>query len=97
MMYCPTSVDPIWLPYGSGIVEEVNPLSGADGTLFCQSEILMSPSQAMDPRLEFSEAPKSELQSGLLPDAVRPLEAELCQFEASGKRPSRKVTESWGG
>ncbi len=58
MMYYPTSVDPIWLPHGSGIIEEVDPLSGTDGTLFCQGGTLITPSQTMDPRIMFSEAPK---------------------------------------
>ena len=62
--------------------------------LFCGNKILVSPPQAVSPRCIFLGAPDQELQPGLLPDAVQPLEAELCQFEVWGRSPFMKTPKS---
>ena len=43
------------------------------------------------------QTPGQEVSIGLLPDAVRPLEAELCRFVVSGSTPLAKTTKPWCG
>ena len=91
----PASPDLTQLPHGSSSERQVRSLSSLRPALIYWRGFSMLTPQAADPKLVFLEAPGRELSIGLLPDAVRPLEAKLCRFEVLGSSPPTK--KSWSG
>ena len=92
MVPYPTSLYLTRLPHGSRSEEEARPISSIQSALFCRKGLSMPTLRVPDPKLVFLEAPRQELPIGLLPDAVRPIEAKLRRFEVSGSSPLAKTT-----